>query len=51
MDRVVAEWQATWHCPKCKEYTGDCDEGVEDQNEYFDVICQNCGEEYEVYKD
>ena len=51
MDRIVAEWTATWDCPKCMELTSSCDDGVEDQNEYFDVTCQECEHEYKVYKD
>ena len=51
MFRVTAEWEASWHCPECNEYTSSCDEGVNDQNEYFDVVCQECGNQYEAYKD
>ncbi len=47
-DQVKAEYEATWHCPKCGVLGDDGDKGLTHQGEYIDVTCYDCGHEYEV---
>lgn len=58
----VEFWSAYWNCPKCGEIASDTDDGVDDDGDEFQVVCNNdiddgesieflkCGHEYRVNK-
>lgn len=52
MDKVDAEYEAHWDCPKCDSRTYEYDEGVEEDGDEFIVTCQHeidkGGEDLEV---
>lgn len=62
-DTISVEfWSAYWDCPKCGNISTDTDEGIKDDGEQFQVVCNNdvddgvsseflkCGHEYTVTK-